>query len=294
MVPPIALGGAGIGGVWGDVSDDEAIACVGFALENGLNFLDTDASYKESERRLGLALQGVPRDSYILSTKCGTHPDRMQDYSRDGVLWNVENSLRELKTDFIDLLLVHDPEDMAPVMADDGAFVALAELKAQGVVRATGLGQRNHDFHAQAIEAGAVDVILTYKDYNPIRTTADPLLDLAARHDVGVMNGSPFAMGLLGGKNPDSLPQRVKQTAEARDVEAARRLYEWCQANRLSESAVVLQFSLRQARVHATVIGAERREEVARDLQAALEPLPEDIWSELEALHLTEGQSQPE
>jgi len=162
------------------------------------------------------------------------------------------------------------------------------------VIGATGLGQRNHAFHAQAIEAGAVDVILTYKDYNPIRTTADDLLDLAARHDVGVMNGSPFAMGLLSGASPDELPERVKQVSDGRDLDAAGRLSEWCRAKQLNESAVVLQFSLRQPRIQTTVIGAERREEVARDLKAALEPLPDEIWNELESLHLTAGQTQPE
>jgi aryl-alcohol dehydrogenase-like predicted oxidoreductase len=295
QVPPIALGGAGIGGVYGGDSDEAAISCIHYALENGLNFLDTDASYGESERRLGLALKGVPRDSYILSTKCGTHPDRKQDFSRDGVLWNVENSLRVLGVDYLDLLLVHDPDDMAPVMADDGAFAALHELKSQGVIRAIGLGQRNHAFHAQAIEAGMVDVILTYKDYNPIRTTADAyLLDLAAAHDVGVLNGSPLAMGLLTGTDPNTLPQNVKKTAEDNEFEASKRLYQWCQERGVSEPAVVLQFSLRQPRIHSTVIGAKNREEIDRDLQSALDPLPDEIWEELEALHLTEGQTQPE
>ncbi|MES2462633.1 MAG: aldo/keto reductase [Armatimonadota bacterium] len=295
VVPPIALGGAGIGGVHGAVSDDEAISCVHFALENGLNFFDTDASYGESERRLGLALQGVPRDSYILSTKCGTHPERRGDYSRDGVMWNVENSLRMLKTDYIDLLLVHDPKEMAPVMANEGAFAALRQLKADGVIGAIGLGQRNHEFHAQAIEAGAVDVILTYKDYNPIRTTAaDFLLDLAARHDVGVMNGSPFAMGLLTGKDPQALPPKFKDNGEERELHSAQRLYEWCRENRISEPAVVLQFCLRQPGIQATVLGVKTREELARDLESALEPLPDHLWDDLGSLHLTEGQAQPE
>ncbi len=282
MVPPLVLGGAGIGGVWGEVSDEDAIACIRYALENGLNFFDTDASYGESERRLGLALEGVPRDRYLLSTKCGTHPDRPQDFSRDGVRWNVENSLRELKVDFIDLLLVHDPEDMGPVMADGGAFAALHELKAEGVIGAVGLGQRNHAFHARAIEAGMVDVILTFKDYNPIRTTADDyLLDLAASRDVGVMNGSPLAMGLLSGKDPSDLPPDVQQTAEGHDLDVAEQLYHWCQARGVSEPALALQFSLRQPRIQATVVGAKTREEIARDLESALEPLPDEIWEEL-------------
>ena len=294
MVPPLALGGAGIGGVYGEVSDAQAIECIHCALEQGLNFMDTDASYGQSERRLGLALRGVPRASYILSTKCGTHPERGRDFSRDGTLWNVENSLRVLGTDYLDVLLVHDPPDMECVMEDGGAFDALEELKAQGVIGHIGLGQRRHDFHAQAIESGRVDVILTYNDYNPIRTTSNAyLLDLAAGHDVGVINGSPLAMGLLAGADPDESAQAARFARQQRELEAARRLYHWCEARGVPETAVVFQFCLREPRIHATITGVKTRSELEDDIRSALAPLPPALWEELAALHLTAGQEQP-
>ena len=293
-VPPLGLGGAGIGGLFGEVTDDDAVACVRFALERGLNFLDTDASYGESERRIGLALRGVPRDEYILSTKCGTHPDRRHDYSRDGVLWNVENSMRLLGTDRLDMVLVHDPPDMAPVLARGGALEALAELKGQKVIGAVGLGQRRHAFHAQAVAAGLVDVILTYKDYNPIRTTAgEYLLDLAARHDVGVLNGSPLVMGLLAGADPDRKATERQRQEEQREVAAARRLYQWCRDGKIEETSVALQFCLRERRIHSTIVGARNRAELEQNLRAACDPLPDTLWDDLAALHLTAGQQQP-
>ena len=144
-LPPLAVGGAGIGGIYGEVSDGEAVGCVNAALECGLNYFDTAPAYGHSERRLGLALRGVPRDSYMLATKCGTHPQRRQDYSRDATLWSVENSLRTLGTDYVDLLFVHDPSDMEPILAPGGALDALEELKGQGVIGFIGLGQRRHD-----------------------------------------------------------------------------------------------------------------------------------------------------
>ncbi len=295
MVPPLAVGGAGIGGVYGEVTDQEAVACIQDALQQGINFFDTDASYGYSERRLGLALRGVPRNSYILSTKCGTHPDRRRDYSRDGTLWNVEQSLRTLGTDYLDLLLVHDPPDMEAVLEPGGAFDALEELKAQGVIGHIGLGQRRHDFHARAIESGRVDVILTYNDYNPIRTTADVyLLDVAARHDVGVINGGPLAMGLLTGENPDDIAEKKQRDAPAREAEAARRLYQWCRARGVEETAVVFQFCLRDGRIHSTITGVKTRRELEQDIASALEPLPEALWEELAALRLTAGQEQPQ
>ncbi|MDQ3813409.1 MAG: aldo/keto reductase, partial [Armatimonadota bacterium] len=293
-VPALGLGGAGIGGVYGDEPERDAIETVRYAVEQGITFIDTDASYGDSERRIGIALQDGLRRHVVLSTKCGTHPERRGDYSWDGTRWNVENSLRVLKTDYIDLLLVHDPPSMEPVMARRGALEALEALKEQGVIGFIGLGQRRHDFHRQAIESGRFDVILTYNDYNPIRTTAaDWLLPLAARHGIGVINGSPLAMGLLAGEDPDQPGQQKRMQPWQREVKMARRLYHWCEERGIPEPAIVFQFCLRQPLIHCTITGAKTRAELEEDLKAATMALPEGIWDEVAALHLTEGQMQP-
>jgi len=100
-----------------------------------------------------------------------------------GSLWPAASSLRLLKTDYIDILLVHDPVDMEPVFAPHGALEALESLKAQGVIGHIGLGVRQHTFHRRAITSGRFGVSLTYNDYHPLRTTAaDELLPLAAWH----------------------------------------------------------------------------------------------------------------
>ncbi len=285
--PTLALGGAGLGGVYGAVSDAEAVR---YAVAQGMDYIDTDASYGDSERKIGLALEGGLREKVVLSTKTGTHPDRHGDYSWDGTLWNVENSLRLLKTDHLDLVLVHDPDEMGPVVAPRGAFAALTSLKEQGVVKSIGLGQRRHDFHAQAIEDGRVDVILTYADYNPIRTTAqtDGLLALARQRDVGVINGSPLDLGVLTGQDPDEAQPSVWPGLPEGEKDAARRLFRWCRERGLDEKAVVFQFCLRQPLIHCTLTGAKTRREIEQDLAAATAPLPAGIWDELAALRLPE------
>lgn len=288
-VPALALGGAGLGGA--NVSDADGMGAVHYALEQGINYIDTSPLYGESERRIGLALAGVPRQSFILSTKTGTHPQRRGDYSWDGTLWSVENSLKLLKLDYIDLLLVHDPQDIAPVFARGGALEALEALKAQGVIRAIGLGQRNHQFHRQAIESGRFDVILTYNDYQPLRTTAaDWLLPLAARHDVGLLNGAVLAHGLLAGADAAYLESERWRDSPQRELNAARRLYAWCEERAIPPQAIAWQFSLRQPLIYCTLTGAKNRAELAQNLEAATVPLPERIWDELAALDLTAGQ----
>lgn len=291
MVPALALGGVGLGGGYGPVPEEEGITAVHYALEQGINYVDTSPLYADSERRIGLALAGVPRQNYILSTKSGTHPERRGDFSWDGTLWSVENSLRLLKTDYIDILLVHDPDDLEPVFAPRGALEALEHLREQKVIGFIGLGQRRHDFHRRAISSNRFDVILTYNDYHPVRTTAltSGLLSLAASQDVGVLNGSPFAHGLLAGDIEEKVKGGTMGGGE-REREAALRLYRWCRDTGLSLPAVALQFCLRQSSIHCTLTGAKNPAELAENLRAATEPLPAAVWDELASLGLTDGQ----
>jgi aryl-alcohol dehydrogenase-like predicted oxidoreductase len=288
VVPALGLGGVGIGGLHVEVGEEEAIETVQYAVEQGINYIDTSPLYGESERRIGIALAGVPRHSIVISTKTGTHPARRGDYSWDGTLWTVENSLRLLKTDYIDLLLVHDPADIEPVFAPRGALEALEHLKRQGVIKAIGLGQRRHDYHRRAIESGRFDAILTYNDYHPLNVSAaDWLLPLAAEHDVGVLNGSPLAHGLLTNKDPDDIDPRLLRFASPSEVAAARRFFYWCQDHEVSMLAVVFQFCLCQPLIHCTLTGAKTRAELQENLEAATGTLPETIWDELAALNLT-------
>ena len=289
-VTELGFGGVGVGGLYGgDVTDRNAVETVEAVLESGINFLDTSPFYAESERRLGLALAGVPRESYFLSSKTGTHPARSQDYTRDGTLWTVENTLKLLKTDRLDLLLVHDPEELEPALAPGGALETLEDLRRQGVVLYIGLGQRRHDFHRRAIDTGRFDVILTYNDYHITRTTAytDGLLQHAEEADIGVLNGSPMGHGLLAGGDPRTL--KTHHQTE-RDTMMAARLYDWCVERKINQRAVVLQSCLRQNLIHCTLTGAKTPAELRENLEAIEEPLPEDVWRELAELKLTEGQ----
>ena len=113
-------------------------------------------------------------------------------------------------------------------------------------------------------------------------------LPLAARHDVGVLNGSPLAMGLLVGRDPDTLDPQVRAQIAARDIEAARRFCAWCRQHDLPLVGTVLQFCLRQPGIHCTLTGPKNRAELIENLTTAAAPIPEALWEELAALGLTE------
>ena len=287
MVPAVSLGGVGVGGLATRVEEDEAIEGVRYAVEQGIDYIDTSPFYEESERRIGIAIKDYPREKLILSTKTGTHPDRKQDYSWDGTMWTVENSLKLLHTDYIDLLLVHDPVDIEPVFAPRGALEALEHLHDQGVIKNIGLGQRRHDFHKRAIESGRFDSILTFNDYHPLHTSAaDWLLPLAKQHDVGVLNGAAMAHGLLTNDDPAIVNASLVYPRPDYQVAVARRLYKFCQENDVPMLAVVFQFCMRQAMIDCTLTGAKNIAEIDANFTAATTPLPESIWPELDALDL--------
>lgn len=287
MVPAFSLGGYPLG--WGGAEGEkEAIEAVHYALDQGLDYIDTSPFYGESERRIGIALEGVRRDSLILSTKTGTHPSRPQDYTWDATMWSVDNSLKLLKTDTIDLLLVHDPRDIEPVFAPRGALEALEHLKEQGVIRNIGLGQRRFDYHRRAIVSGRFDVILTFNNYHPLDVSAaEWLLPMAAEHDIGVLNGAAMAHGLLTGRDPDLIVQQGEPGSHLTALlPAARRFYRWCQEKRVPLPAVVFQFCMRQPLIHCTLTGIKNRTELEENLRGATMDLPEALWEELAALNL--------
>ncbi len=283
FVTPIGLGGGWLGHTSEGFSDEVAVATVLRALELGINLIDTSPLYGESERRIGLALEewyrrGGNRGDVILSTKTGTRT-RPKDYSAEGTKRSIEESLRLLKTDYVDVMLVHDPDDLTPVLSPGGALEALRELKAQGVIRAIGLGVRSHEFHRRCIETGEFDVVLTYRDFNLLhQTAADGVLKHAAAHNVGVFNGMAILYGLLNGSDPREARARAASDDE---VQRAVKLWEFAQSKGVSLLGLNLQFCLREPRITSTLVGVANPEQLEADVAAVSEAIPDEVWEEL-------------
>jgi aryl-alcohol dehydrogenase-like predicted oxidoreductase len=278
-VTEVALGGVGLGGMRTADEDATAAATVQRAWEQGINYLDTSPLYGDSERRIGLAFQkmgGRPYGLY-LSTKTGTHPARRGDYSAEGTRWSVENSLKLLGVSAVDLLLVHDPDTMDPVLAPGAALDTLEKMRGEGKFRWIGLGVREHDKLRTAIRTGRFDAILTYRDYNLIRQTAAPLIDEAHAAGVGVILAQVFVAGLLAGVNP-------ADTMYANQPEArlASEWWFWARERSVNLRAIALQYGLRNPKVGTVLVGADTPDQVDEIVGAAQEPIPLDIWEEVE------------
>ena len=186
-----------------------------------------------------------------------------------------------LNTDYLDVCLVHDPDSMDPVVAKDGALDELQRMREEGLIKFIGLGVRQHEFHKIAIETGVVDVILTYLDYTLLSQTANEwLLPFASENDIGVINGSPIAMGLLSGLEPDVSASSAHLGTS--DAEKAHRLYQWATDNNLNVLNLAIQFCFRQPRIAMSLTGSKNASEVEQNFAAATTPVPEDVWEQLQ------------
>ena len=282
-VTEIGLGSVGIGGLYGDVAEDEAVRTLERAVELGINYVDTSPLYKEAEARIGKWIRGRGGrpEGLILSTKLGTHPARRGDYSAAGARWSVQNSLELTGAGHFDCVLIHDPRSTAELeqaLGPGGAIEELGRMKQEGLVRSVGLGVREHEYHRRAIESGKVDVILTYADYTLVRQTAAPIIELAGKNGVGVLLAQLVHAGQLAGPDPTK-DERLKDRPE---LQAAYDWWLWARERQVSLPALAIQFGLRNPHVGCALVGAKAAREVEQNVGYVQEKIPEAIWREVE------------
>ena len=251
-------------------SDEDAIAGVRHAIELGLNYIDPSAGYGDSERRLGLALAGGWRDKIYLQTKTGTHPERRGGYSGTDTRWSIENSLRLLKTDYLDAVLIHDPSDIETPLAPGNALYELLKMKEEGLIGHIGLGVRQHEFHRRAIETGHIEIVLTYLDYTLLdQSVATTTLPLAKERGVGIILASVLGMGLLAGPEPNG----------DRGI-LAHRMWQWCRQHDINIRHLAMQFCMAAPIDGICMSGPCNKQQVDEVYKAATADVPAEVWAE--------------
>lgn len=291
-------------------ADGEAafIATVQAAWEAGVRYFDTSALYLggESERRLGLALQGAPRAELLLSTKLGryqTHTgpsidlkacDFFYDYSAEATEKSVERSLKRLGVDQLDAVYIHDlgrrrggtayPELFRS--ARDEAYPTLCRLKAEGVIGAIGIASMEWEACLEFSHAVPLDVVMPAGEYSLLRTRCTPLLEHCEQMGIEWIAAAPFNSGILvTGARPDAFYNMKSATPAALDEVAA--LQRICARHSVPLAAAAIQFPLRRAPVTSVVLGAKSPAEL-HETHALLDlPVPEALWTEIEA-HILE------
>lgn len=306
-LPVFGLGCSGLGGLHRSMTPEDCNALVAGALDAGVRFFDTAPYYGHtaSERRLGAALSSHDRDDLVLSTKVGrlllpdvaasrtaggwsdAAPFRVHfDYSGDGILRSVDESLQRLGVARLDLVLVHDigrathgqahPRHW-DALTRGGGFKALQSLRRQGVARAIGLGVNEWEVARDSLDHADLDCTMLAGRYTLLdHVGALDFMDACARRDHAIIAAAPFNSGVLAGGTHFDYRQVDPATASRVD-----RLRQACARHDVPLAAAALQFPLLHPAVAACVAGAHSAAELAANIRHLERPIPGEFWEAL-------------
>ena len=306
-VTAIGLGTAPLGGLFSPVSDADAEATIERAWSLGVRFFDTAPLYGFglAERRLGSFLRQQKRDSFAISTKVGrllraataapeddhykgTAAARPQfDFSYDGVMRSVEESLARLGLDRVDVLLVHDPDDHYED-AVAGAFRALRRLRDDGTVKAIGAGMNQSEMLSRFAEAVPVDCFLLAGRYTLLDQGAlTTLFPVCRAKSIGIILGGIYNSGILA--NPRAGAKFNYEDADAALVARAVTLEALCRKHGTELKAAAVQFCMAHPAVTVALQGARTAAEVLENIAMAERLVPSSFWQELRERRLVDA-----
>ncbi|MGM4912755.1 aldo/keto reductase [Rhizobium sp. 768_B6_N1_8] len=321
----LGFGAAPLGNMFRDIPEQEALATVEAAWNDGIRYFDNAPFYGAglAELRMGEALAGKPRDQYAISTKVGRvildeiedvstrdlgekgevfkygRPNKIvNDYSEDATLRSIEDSLKRLKTDHIEIAWVHDVaqdfygDEWLAIFesARKGAFKALDRLRDERVIKAWGLGVNRVE---------PIELLLALQEPRPdgfLLAGRYTLLDhdralqrvmpMVAERGLGVVVGGPYSSGaLVGGPNFEYAP------ATPAILDKVARIKSIADRYGISMKAAGLQFSLANPAVAAVIPGASKPDRIAEDRAALDEVVPGDFWRELRKADLVNAEA---
>ena len=297
-VTRLGLGGAPLGALSGADGARRAAETVRRGYELGIRFFDTAPLYGrgKSERFYGAALGEFERDGFALSSKVGRvlNPngnggdmlgeeppyDVVFDFSREGVLRSIEESLERTGLERLDIALIHDPDDHWE-RAIGEAYPTLAELRSQGVIGAIGAGMNQWEMPARFAAEGDFDCFLLAGRYTLLdHSGLDEFLPLCEAKGISVILGGPYNSGVLAsdlGADTTYFYQRTPPEVLAR----ARRLKAACDRHETPLKAAALQFGLAHPAVAATIPGPRTPAEVEENLKMASFPIPPALWDDM-------------
>jgi D-threo-aldose 1-dehydrogenase len=309
----LGLGTATLGNLYAPVTDADAAATLTAAFDSGLNFVDTAPFYGHgwSEHRVGEVLHNRKRDGIVLSTKIGRllQPkdpakgidggvfaavlpfEPMFDYSYDGVMRSLEDSLQRLGTHRVDVLLIHDVDrwthgsqeasDRRIKEVMEGGYKAMVKLREAGVIGAIGAGLNEWDTCQTLAEISDLDCFLLAGRYTLLeQESLKTFLPLCAKRKIGIFLGGPYNTGILAtgavsGAMYNYAPAKPDILERVRKIEAV------CRRHEVTLASAALQFPLAHPAVCAVIPGAKTAAEVKRNIATVEAPISADLWAEL-------------
>ena len=305
----LSLGTAPLAGLFKSVDVSDSDQLIHTALDNGMNYFDTAPLYGHglAEERLGRILKTVTKP-FVLETKVGRvlnwvekadpvpwfpdadpHMQPVFDYSADGIRRSLDESLKRLGVDHIDIALMHEAENHIP-QAINTAYPVLADLKRQGIIKAVGIGINFCDAAVEIMKSVDLDIVLLAGRYTLLDQSAqNKLLPYALERKVDITIGGVFNSGVLADPKPGAtfeyLPASDEIIKKAQDIGA------FLKKLGIPLTAAALQFPLRHPAVTSVLTGSRNSKELLANMTDFDLELPEDIWNQLEDAGLIEKMS---
>jgi len=268
-----------------DVSESAAVDFVGALLRSPIRAIDTSNNYGDgaSERRIGTAIAfagGVP-DDFAVITKVDSAGS---DFSGSRVRESFRESMERLGVGKVPLLFLHDPDafDFEYMTSTGGAVDALVQIRDEGLVDAIGVATGDTKLLNRYLDLGVFDVILSHNRFTLVDRSADELFTRAVELGVGVLNAAVYGGGIL--TRPRESTTYAYKPASRELLEAIASMDSVCTRHGIDLATAALQFSLRDPRIDATVVGITNERRISSLIASAGVRIPEHVWDELDRL----------
>ena len=297
FVSSLGVGGAPFGHNYkwsqgSEVSADTVSKTISKAIKYGLNYFDTAPGYGygQSERYYGNCLPNFNRSKFVISSKVGNliyHDDKLsslnskKDYSKDGIFRSVEESLNRLKLDYLDIALVHDPDEHMQLALEE-SFPALLDLKSQGVVRSVGDGLNYCEPLIDFANKVDLDCFLVAGRYTLLdQSAAQELFPICLEKNISLILGGPYNSGILADPKFNSNSTYFYQKTPKDILKKARSINDICNRQNVPLKAAALQFGLMNPAVTSVIPGVRSVSEVIENFEMLSIDIDPQFWDEL-------------
>lgn len=280
-VSVLSFGASSLGSVFRETDDAESVRTVHTAVDMGINLIDVSPYYglTKAETVLGKAIVELPRDRFILSTKAGRYGADRFDFSGQRIISSVDESLQRLRTDYIDLLFLHDIEFVPFEQIAEGAFHALDKLKQQGKIRFSGVSGLPLAVFEKSLAYRELDVVLSYCHYSLNDSSLLEVVPLLEQKQVGLVNASPLSMGLLSTR-----PAADWHPAGADIREVCKKAAEHCASRGADITKLAVQYSTANDRIPTTLVSTANPDNIRKNIEWTNDPIDEELLSEVLAI----------
>ena len=281
-VTRIGMGGAPLGGLDSKTAQDT----LEYAFAQGIRYFDTAPLYGSglSEIHNGGFLSTLPRNDFVLSSKVGRLIIPGQDipfnYTKEGILRSIDESLTRLNLDSLDIVLIHDPDNHYSSALNE-AFPTLAKLREQGVIKAIGAGMNQWEMLRQFAQDADFDCFLVAGRYTLLDHTAlHELMPLCLEKDISLILGGPYNSGILA-SDLNTKSTYFYDPSPLEVIERAKKIKQVCDRHHAPLKAAAIQFGLMHPAVAATIPGPRSPEEIKDNIAMASINIAPDLWREL-------------